>query len=502
MTFRLEIDKVFEASEPAGWQVPMLFVLPESGRRALLSLSEWLTYEAVWIRDGARRPLSDQQEAIIEQTISALMEQEHVNRITEQLALLVDAVNNLDAGGGGSAPDYQTQLNDMATTMKAMLRKMCCVVGDMPDIPEPPDIPDVPEPPPDLTLEELYCRTARAVAMNLRHVLTSLAELCALNTLNLSSVANVLRRAGLEDGPTIYFVSVSVFAISLVSQLLEDLIYFFTGVRHSVAQKLTDVANAITDDAFTCEFVAAASTGAGAQSLAEIAKDAIDDILAGENVVIREFVKSLVWSDKIANFLSSTFIDEDGDTVTIDMSFISHEDCCAPQLPDDGTFLVVPLLENSRYRQSGIEVSRLGRLRFRGTCVQAGSWKEGEVSATAADVNEVYPPSEFAVIAFWMRGVGRTLSDPLIRHVSPSGGTTSTAYSNELIIHRANNAYGSAFASSQMPQSLANVLGVAGYTIHQSISSMTSYSLTIRQDAPAQVSEYVEYDFGLVLRRL
>lgn len=92
MTVRLVVSEIFkDDNQGLDSSEPFLFVLPAAGRRALLSLSELLTWEATWIEvDPAsgrqiRTPLTDRQQAIIDATRDGLMEFEQVNLIVAKL---------------------------------------------------------------------------------------------------------------------------------------------------------------------------------------------------------------------------------------------------------------------------------------------------------------------------------------------------------------------------------------------------------------------------------
>lgn len=93
MAVRLVRDAIFDNSGlPAG--EPLLFCLPNSGARALLSISEVLTYEATWIdADGNRVALTDEQVAFVDWTRAGLMEIEQVNEITAVLEEIRDELS-------------------------------------------------------------------------------------------------------------------------------------------------------------------------------------------------------------------------------------------------------------------------------------------------------------------------------------------------------------------------------------------------------------------------
>lgn len=102
MTVRLVVSEIFkDDNQGLDSSEPFLFVLPAAGRRALLSLSELLTWEATWIEvDPAsgrqiRTPLTDRQQAIIDATRDGLMEFEQVNLITSKLDELITALDDL-----------------------------------------------------------------------------------------------------------------------------------------------------------------------------------------------------------------------------------------------------------------------------------------------------------------------------------------------------------------------------------------------------------------------
>lgn len=112
MALRLVVSDVFiddeltnesgvEVEGLAGSAEPFLFILPAAGRRALLAMSELLTYEATWIEieNGrqVRHALDDRQEAIIAATRDGLMEFEQVNLIVTALNEIRDAIQALTA---------------------------------------------------------------------------------------------------------------------------------------------------------------------------------------------------------------------------------------------------------------------------------------------------------------------------------------------------------------------------------------------------------------------
>lgn len=125
MAFRLN-KAILESSSFLEGEL-LLFALPAKGAHALLSMAEVLTYDATWVNDsGARSPLTDSQRAIIDATISGLMEIEQVNKIAtaieestvellgikSELALMRASI---DAHIAASPPEFiEDELQDVA----------------------------------------------------------------------------------------------------------------------------------------------------------------------------------------------------------------------------------------------------------------------------------------------------------------------------------------------------------------------------------------------------
>lgn len=119
MADRLVVADIFrDDTEGLDSSEPFLFMLPAAGRRALLSLSERLLWDATWIRieEGQqyREPLSDRQKAIMAATRGGLMEVEQVNKITEKLEEIRQAIE-------GQTPEELGDNIDALTSVLALL---------------------------------------------------------------------------------------------------------------------------------------------------------------------------------------------------------------------------------------------------------------------------------------------------------------------------------------------------------------------------------------------
>lgn len=134
MTTRLVISDIFQddgANEEglAGSAEPFLFILPAAGRRALLSLSELLTYEATWVelvgngRATTRIPLTDRQKAIIDATRDGLMEVEQVNLIVAKLEEIREELELLRQA------QEAEQIEDDMENMVSQLTAIAAVLG-------------------------------------------------------------------------------------------------------------------------------------------------------------------------------------------------------------------------------------------------------------------------------------------------------------------------------------------------------------------------------------